>query len=134
MRQKRGKKPSPKPLRVARVFQEKLTQPPGVLLPSDSQIETTCVVCGLAQNLYQCSIEVEDNSDTLYHCHGCGDLLIVVCNWPSTKWTGRGYRIDDYCIHNKIDLYAHLRGATAPLLFPGHPDACTPAPDQALPE
>ena len=120
------RRPPAKPLRVSTVFQLNLkTKYP----PTDSDFQTQCPACGEKQTFYECSLKA-DKDATLYHCRGCDDLLIVVCDWPSQKWTGPGYRLKDYCIHSKGDFTLRQKHFTAPLLFNGHPDACKPASGQ----
>lgn len=120
------------PPRLAR-FIQKMLNPPPTRLPSDSDIKTICIGCAEKQNLQQAVVTAEDE-DTLYTCHACGELLVVISRQPTTKWTGPGYSVHPtgrYRLRNKSDLVIQGRKL---MNFPGSPDACarTPAQEPSL--
>jgi hypothetical protein len=101
---------TPKPLRLAAVFQKVLKSPPGTMLPSDNDITTTCHQCSRKQSLFRASIS-EEQGDTLYQCHECDYLLTVV--FPVTSqskgWQGNGYMLNEYVIYSSSDLFIQLK-------------------------
>lgn len=109
-------------------MQELFDFPAGKLPPADSDLKTDCPACGLKQSLYEATISAEDE-DTLYNCHGCGELFAVVSKEPTTKWTGSGYMFGKYAVRLKCTLTTFTRQMRHPMQIPGKPDACTRKPD-----
>ena len=107
--------------------------PPGKHHPTDSDIRTKCFACKQKQNLKQATISSE-NGDTVYKCHKCGDLLVVISKEPSEIWAspvpGGGYRLTkDCCVRIRAELVWKTAEMVAMMTLPGHPEACTRKPD-----
>lgn len=113
-----------KPFRVAAVLQKQLTTPPGAMLPSDSEIRTTCPDCHTEQTLLQATVTL-DKDDTLYTCRQCKALLVVVIRDRTnrTNLGNRGYRLGQYVIQNRPDLFLLGPGWGARVVVNGIPDA-----------
>jgi hypothetical protein len=92
---------------------------------TERQMWMTCPTCGREQRLHAALVDQSDPFQTIYQCRrGCGVLLII--STPRVlPWNSRGYRVQDWLMRNRMDLFVQPPDSTAVMvmLIPAARDA-----------
>jgi hypothetical protein len=89
---------------------------------TDEAFRTSCAVCGREQRLSESGVADDPGGLTTYTCvDACGPVLIVDSHILDEPVEGWGYRIDEWVIRNRSDLFFRPAGALAEVFFPASP-------------
>src|SRR5215204_2980810 len=91
--------------------------------PTEDLLETTCPRCEARQALRDATVEAKEELETVYRCHACGAVLLIVSTPGVVPWQGRGYRLGDWMLRNPTDLYMFSTGRVGGVRIPASPHA-----------
>ena len=90
---------------------------PTIPIVTDRCLKTSCNICGESQLLSQCSVYEKDDA-TQYRCKNKCQVILTVHKADSTfSFPGNAYRLKDYVIDPKNDLFIELLNGTS-IMFP----------------
>ena len=88
----------------------------------DGDLETTCPKCGNRLTLADTNV-AEEKRATVYRCRADNEIVALVTEPGTVPVESSGYRLEDYVLRNRSDLFVPIFGSPDKMLLPAATNA-----------